>query len=39
MSNLDRGTWYCVRNGWKIAAADDRNHRDYAYYNKPESYR
>ena len=37
MSNLDIG--YCVRDEWKIAAADDRNDRDYAYYNKPESYR
>ena len=29
MSNLDRGTGYCVRNGWKIAAAADHNDGDY----------
>ncbi|SRR6266480_1509558 len=37
--NLDSGIGFCARDGWKIAAADDRNDRDYAYYNKPESYR
>jgi len=37
MSKLDRQ--FCVRDEWKIAAADDRNDRDYAEYNKPESYR
>jgi hypothetical protein len=30
MSNLDRGTGYCVRNGWKIAAAADHNDGDYS---------
>ena len=39
MSNLDIGIGFCVLDEWKIAAAADRNHRDYAYYNKPESYR
>jgi len=39
ISNLDTEKGCCVRDGWKIAAADDRNDRDYAYYNKPESYR
>ena len=37
MSKLDRQ--FCVRDEWKIAAADDRNDRDYAEYNKAESYR
>lgn len=39
ISNLDSGKGSCARDGWKIAAADDRNDRDYAYYNRPESYR
>ena len=28
--NLDTEKGCCVRDGWKIAAADDRNNRDYA---------
>ena len=37
MSKLD--IQFCVLDNWKIAAADDCNDRDYAEYNKPESYR
>ena len=29
MSNLDSGKGFCVQDGWKIAAADDRNDHDY----------